>query len=51
MLIIVVNRISLGCTEGKADGVEKPEGNSPRHAMASEWDTTGVEERGMRPEG
>ncbi len=37
--------------EGKADGVEKPEGNSPGHAMASVWDTTGVAERGMCPEG
>ncbi len=37
--------------EGKADGVEKPEGNSPGHVMASGWDTTGVEERGMCPEG
>lgn len=37
--------------EGKADGVEKPEGSSPGHVMASVWDTTGVEERGMYPEG
>jgi hypothetical protein len=29
-------------TEGKADGLHAPEGNSPRRVLASVWDTTGV---------
>ena len=51
MLSVVDNRISLAVYRGEADGVEKPAGNSPRHAVASVWDTTGVAERGMGPEG
>ncbi len=28
--------------EGKADGVEKPEGSSPGHVMASGWERIGI---------
>jgi len=31
-----------GCTEGKADGFQWPEGSSPGGALASMEDTTGV---------
>ena len=34
--------ISQGSTEGKADGLHAPEGNSPRRVLASVRDTTGV---------
>jgi hypothetical protein len=33
---------SQRCIERKADGFQAPEGSSPRHEMASGWDTTGV---------
>jgi hypothetical protein len=33
---------SQGCTEGKADGFQWPEGSSLGHARASVEDTTGV---------
>ena len=33
--------------EGKADGFQWPEGNSPKLAQARVGDTTGVYERGM----
>jgi len=32
---------------GKADALQPAEGNSPEREKASEWDTTGVLERGM----
>ena len=34
--------IPQGSTEGKADGVHAPEGNSPRRVVARVRDTTGV---------
>ena len=40
-----------GRSEGKADGMPWPEGSSPRRALASVGDPTGVCERGMYPEG
>ena len=43
MCIIVVNRItSQSKQRGKADGVQWPEGSSPRRDKASVQDTTGV---------
>ena len=40
--IVVVRRITLGKTEGKADGLHALEGSSPGGARASIQDTTGV---------
>ena len=34
--------IPQGCSEGKADGLQAPEGSSPGCGMASAQDTTGV---------
>jgi len=47
--IVVDSRItSLYEAEGgKADAIQRVEGSSPGHAMASVQDTTGVRERGM----
>lgn len=43
--------IPHGVERGKPTVSEKPEGSSPSRVMASGWDTTGVEERGMHAEG
>jgi len=43
--------IPQGRSEGNADGVQWPEGSSPRRALASVGGTPGVCERGMYPEG
>jgi hypothetical protein len=48
---VVATRISFSGTEGKADGCQWPEGNSPGCARARAQDPTGVGERGMPPEG
>ena len=42
MSSVVDTRISFSGTEGKADGFQWPEGNSPGCAKASAQDTTGV---------
>jgi hypothetical protein len=42
MGIVVDKRISFSGIEGKADGLQAPEGSSPGCIMASIEDTTGV---------
>ena len=46
-IIVVRKDTLLSRKREKADALHAAEGSSPPHVMASEWDTTGVLDRGM----